>query len=245
MMLRAAIVDDEPLAIEGLKAQCARVEDVEIVATAADGEAALRLLDAQRPDFLFLDIGMPGLTGIDVAGRLPQMPDPPLVIFATAYGHFATEAFDLGVTDYILKPIEADRLTRAIERVRTAIARAGVHTAASPRVEELWVPDRGAMLRLAFNSISHIEAYGDYVRIHSATRAYLLRQTMSAIEKRLDPSRFIRIHRSAIVRKECIRGLKHLGSGAWAAVAGDGRLTRIGRGYLSAVRQELGILVGE
>lgn len=185
-----------------------------------------------------------GLTGIDVAGRLRRS-DPPLVIFATAYGHLATEAFDLGVTDYILKPIEADRLTRAIERVRTAIARTGVHTAASRRVEELWVPDRGAMLRLAFNSISRIEAYGDYVRIHSATRAYLLRQTMSAIEKRLDPSRFMRVHRSAIVRKECIRGLKHLGSGAWAAVASDGRLTRIGRGYLPGVRRELGIFVGE
>ena len=91
-------VDDEPLAIDGLEAQCERVEDLEIVDTAADGEAALGLLEAQRPDFLFLDIGMPGLTGIDVAGRLQQMSDPPLVIFATAYGHFATEAFDLGVT---------------------------------------------------------------------------------------------------------------------------------------------------
>jgi len=100
------------------------------------------------------------------------------------------------------------------------------------------VPDRKAMLRLAFNSISRIEAYGDYVRIYSATRAYLLRQTMSAIEKRLDPSRFVRVHRSAIVRKDCIRGLKHVGSGAWAVVSADGRLTRIGRGYLSAVRQE-------
>lgn len=100
------------------------------------------------------------------------------------------------------------------------------------------MPDRKAMLRLAFNSISRIEAYGDYVRIYSATRAYLLRQTMSAIEKRLDPSRFVRVHRSAIVRKDCIRGLKHVGSGAWAVVSADGRLTRIGRGYLSAVRQE-------
>lgn len=101
------------------------------------------------------------------------------------------------------------------------------------------------MLRLAFNSISRIDAYGDYVRIYSATRGYLLRQTMSEIEKKLDPSRFMRVHRSAIVRKDCIRGLKHLGSGAWAAVAADGRLTRIGRGYLRAVRKELGILVGE
>jgi two-component system, LytTR family, response regulator AlgR len=217
MMLSAVIVDDEPLAIDGLKAQCERIEDLEIVGTAADGEAALGLLEAQRPDFLFLDIGMPGLTGIDIASRLQQMSDPPLVIFATAYGHFATEAFDLGVTDSILKPIEADRLTRAIERVRTAIARAGIHfTGTSCRVEEIWVPDRGAMLRLAFNSISRIEAYGDYVRIYSATRAYLLRQTMSAIEKRLDPSCFVRVHRSAIVRKDCIRGLKHVGSGAWA-----------------------------
>lgn len=244
-MLRAVIVDDEPLAIDGLKAQCDRVEGVEIVGTAADGESALRVLEAQRPDFLFLDIGMPGPTGIDIAGRLPQMSGPPLVIFATAYGHFATEAFDLGVTDYILKPIEADRLTRAIERVRTAIERAGVHAATSRRVEELWVPDRGVMLRLAFDSISRIEAYGDYVRIHSASRAYLLRQTISALEKRLDPSRFLRVHRSAIVRKDCICGLKHVGSGAWAAVASDGRLTRIGRGYLSAVRQELGIFVGK
>ena len=98
---------------------------------------------------------------------------------------------------------------------------------------------------IAFDSISRIEAYGDYVRIYSATRAYLLRQTMSAIEKRLGSTRFVRVHRSAIVRKDCIRELKHVGSGTWAAVTSDGRLTRIGRGYMSAVRQELGIAVRE
>jgi len=238
---RAIIVDDEPLAIDGLRKLCERTGLADIVGSATDGAAALQMVEAERPDAIFLDIGMPGLSGIAVTERLMRTARPPLVVFVTAYDHFATEAFDLAVVDYVLKPVEAARLARAIERIASQLAIRRADAAPDGSVEEFWAPSRGGMVRVPVSAIRRIDAERDYVRLGVESTSYLLRQPISAIESRLDPNRFLRVHRSTIVRMDCIGELRHLGSGAWAVVDAGGRAARIGRSYLARVRAQLGL----
>jgi two-component system response regulator AlgR len=121
-VLRAMIVDDEPLAIERMQVLCAEIDELAVIGTASDGEAALRLAEKLKPDLMLLDMTMPGIDGLTVARQLGKRPDPPAVIFVTAHEDFAVEAFDLEAVDYVLKPVAADRLERAIDR---AVARRG------------------------------------------------------------------------------------------------------------------------
>ena len=210
--------------------------------TASDGAAALRLVEALTPDLILLDMTMPEMDGLSVARKLAELDNPPAVIFVTAHDDFAVEAFDLEAIDYVLKPVAADRLARAIDR---AIAR---HSEAdrpkSEWLEELWVPHRSELLRIAVAEVGRVDAERDYVRLHvgteSNTRSYLLLQTIAGLEKRLDPSEFIRIHRSTILRKERIRGLRHDGLGVWSAEVDDGEALRIGRTYLPKVKAMAG-----
>jgi len=236
---RAVIVDDEPLAIDGLEQLCQRSHLAQIVGSATDGVSALSLVQAEQPDAIFLDIGMPELSGLAVAGRLTVLPRPPLVVFVTAYDHFATEAFDLAVVDYVLKPVETERLARAIDRLASlaALRRDGDKVSAS--VDEFWAPSRGGMVRVPISAIKRVDAEGDYVRLSLETASYLMRQSMSAIEARLNPNHFVRIHRSTIVRLDGITELRHLGSGAWALVDASGRISRVGRSYLYTVKSQL------
>lgn len=241
MAFRALIVDDEPLAIEGLERLCERSGLVRVVATATDGAAALRLAAAHTPDAVFLDIGMPGLGGLAVTERLMRAAQPPLVVLVTAYDHFATEAFDLAVADYVLKPVEAARLNRAIERVDGLVSARSAGEAAPAGAEDFWAPSRGGMVRVPASAIRRVEAERDYVRLCVETASYLVRRPISAIEARLDPRLFLRIHRSIIVRCDDIRELRRLGSGAWAVVDVAGRESRIGRSYLAQVRARLSV----
>jgi len=198
-------------------------------------------VQTEQPDAVFLDIGMPGLSGLALAERLKALPRPPLVVFVTAYDHFATEAFDLAVVDYILKPVETTRLARAIDRIGTLAAMRHRGEKAAAGVDELWAPSRGGMVRVPMLAITRVDAEGDYVRLNVETGSYLLRQSMSAIEARLDPNLFIRVHRSTMLRLDRVRELRHLGSGAWAVLDVDGRLSKIGRSYLSKVRLQLSV----
>jgi two-component system response regulator AlgR len=234
MSFRAIIVDDEPLAISGLERLCERTSLARIVGSATNGDAALKLVAAEQPDAVFLDIGMPGLSGLVVAERLMQSARPPLVVFVTAYDHFATEAFDLVVVDYVLKPVDTVRLDRAIERV------AALAPAHATGENEFWAPSRGGMVRVPVSAIRRIDAERDYIRLWVETTSYLLRQPISAIEARLDPSLFLRIHRSTLIRRDCIRELRRNGSNAWAVVDLDGRTAKIGRSYLAKVKLQLG-----
>lgn len=230
--LRTLLVDDEPLAIERLQILCAALPQVTLVGTANEGEAALRLVEALRPDALVLDIAMPGLNGIDVARAIDGTGTA--VIFVTAYDRFAVEAFDVAAVDYLLKPVTAQRLARAFDRVGAMTPRA----AASDRrwTREFWVPRRGEMVRVAAEDIQLIEAERDYMRLHVGDQSYLILATIGGLEQRLDPEGFLRLHRSTIVRRDTIASLRHDGAGRWEAVLADGRAVRIGRSYLTAVR---------
>jgi two-component system response regulator AlgR len=240
--MRTLIVDDEPLAVERVQVICAEIPAVSVVGTASDGAAALRLAEKLAPDLVLLDMTMPELDGLGVARHFAEQDQPPVVIFVTAHDHFAVEAFDLEAVDYVLKPVSADRLERAIER---AVARRGQRRPKASRyLDELWVPHRSELLRIAVREVHQIDAERDYVRLHvggpDAGRSYLLLQTIAGLEERLDPERFIRIHRSTILRRDHIRGLRHDGLGVWSAELVNGEALRIGRTYLARVKAMAG-----
>lgn len=246
MPIRTMIVDDEPLAVERLQMLCAREPRIALVGTATDGEAALRLIEGLKPDLVMLDIAMPLLDGIGVARAVGRMGIRPAVIFVTAFEGFAVEAFDLAAIDYMLKPVAHDRLTRAIDRVEAALrnrAPEGTPAPAEPQpdwAEEFWVPHRSELIRIATDQIDRIEAERDYMRLHVGSHSYLLHQTISSLEERLDPQQFVRLHRSHIVRRDHIARLRHDGSGVWFAALTDGSEIRIGRTFLANARAMTG-----
>jgi two-component system response regulator AlgR len=160
------------------------------------------------------------------------------VIFVTAHEDFAVEAFDLEAVDYVLKPVAADRLERAIDR---AIARRDrVRSDGGEWLSEFWVPHRSELLRIDAAQVERIDAERDYVRLHVGERSYLLLQTIAGLEGRLDPQRFLRIHRSTILRRDRIRGLRHEGLGVWSVELDNGEALRIGRTYLRKVKAMAG-----
>jgi two-component system response regulator AlgR len=239
VVFTAIIMDDEPLAVEALRGLCARSAAVNVIGDAGDGGSGLAAIDLLRPDAVFLDIEMPGMDGLSVAASLGRLAAPPLIVFVTAYDHFAAQAFDLAVVDYVLKPIEAARLDRAIERVAERLALG--HVPRPARAKELWVPSRGAMVRVDVSDISRVEAERDYVRIFVGEASYLLRGSITAIEERLDSEQFLRVHRSTILPRAAIAEVRHRGAGAWVATDMAGGTTNIGRSFLANVRAKLGL----
>ena len=241
--MRTLIVDDEPLAVERMQILCARIPALNVVGTASDGAAALRLCEALAPELVLLDMTMPEVDGLGVARGLAKLSPRPAVIFVTAHDHFAVEAFDLEAVDYVLKPVAQDRLERAVDRAlarRDAALPVEAAPANSPWIEEFWVPHRSELIRIAAGDIDRIDAERDYVRLHVGARNYLLLHTIQRLEDRLDPERFIRLHRSTIVRRDRIAGLKHDGLGVWSAQLVDGELLRIGRTYLAKAKAMAG-----
>lgn len=237
--LRTLIVDDEPLAVERMQVICSRIDGINVIGTASDGQAALRLVDALAPDLLLLDLTMPETDGLTVARQLGKQSNPPAVIFVTAHDEFAVEAFDLDAVDYVLKPVAPERLERAVGRVVTRRGqRAG--ESASQWLEEFWVPHRSELVRIPAADVQRIDAERDYVRLHVGSQSYLLLQTISSLEERLCPEGFIRIHRSHILRRDHVSGLKHEGLGVWSVECEDGETLRIGRTYLPAVKKMAG-----
>lgn len=236
--LRTLIVDDEPLAIERMQLICRDLAGIEVAGTAQDGAAALRMIDALSPDLVLLDMTMPELDGLAVARALAGRKPRPAVIFVTAHENFAVEAFDLDAVDYVLKPVTPDRLERAVAR---ALARRGERAEqGGDWLTEFWVPYRSELLRIAAADVDRIDAERDYVRLHVGDRSYLLLQTVTGLEARLDPQRFIRLHRSTILRRDRITGLRHDGLGVWSAELADGSAVRIGRTYLAKAKAMAG-----
>jgi two-component system, LytTR family, response regulator AlgR len=239
--LTTLIVDDEPLAIERLQLLCARQPDIDLIGTASDGEAALRLTEQLKPDLLLLDIAMPGKDGLDVARALSGKADAPAIIFVTAFDRFAVEAFDVAAIDYVLKPVESQRLTLAISRVRERTAEPRTNEADdSPWAEEFWVPYKSELRRIVAAEIDRVEAERDYMRLHVGPVSYLLHQTITGLEERLNPEEFIRLHRSHLVRRDWISGLRHDGGGVWMACLKCGTEIRIGRTHLAAAKKLAG-----
>lgn len=239
--LRVMVIDDEPLAVERLQLLLARCEDVALVGTASDGEAALRLAEALRPDLMLLDIAMPGMDGIEVARSLGASSVDPAVIFVTAFDNFAVAAFDVAAVDYLMKPVDSERLTRALGRAREALRKGGRQRSAPSRyVEEFWVPDQHGLLRIAARDIDRITAERDYMRLHVGPRSWLIYRTIGKLEEELDPGLFIRVHRSVILRRDTIAGLSRDTAGHWAARLRDGSEIRIGRSHIGDVKKLAG-----
>ncbi len=236
--LRTLIVDDEPLAIERMQVICRDLAGLDVAGTAQDGAAALRMIDALAPDLVLLDMTMPELDGLAVARALTGRKPRPAVIFVTAHENFAVEAFDLDAVDYVLKPVTPDRLERAVAR---ALARRGERAEqGGDWLTEFWVPYRSELLRIAAADVDRIDAERDYVRLHVGERSYLLLQTVTGLEARLDPQGFIRLHRSTILRRDRITGLRQDGLGVWSAELADGSAVRIGRTYLAKAKAMAG-----
>ncbi|MXO96896.1 response regulator [Erythrobacter aquimaris] len=236
--LKTLIVDDEPLAVERMQVICAKMEDLSVVGTASDGAQALRLIEALGPDLILLDMTMPEVDGLSVARELAGQDERPAVVFVTAHDNYAVEAFDLDAVDYVLKPVKPERLERAIQRALSR--RTDTERSESKWLEELWIPHRSELIRIETDEVSRIDAERDYVRLHVGDRSYLLLQTIAGLEKRLDPAKFIRIHRSTILKKEHIKGLRHDGLGVWSVEMDDGEALRIGRTYLPKVKAMAG-----
>ena len=239
--IKTLIVDDEPLAVERLQILCARIAAVSLVGTATDGAGALRLIKALKPDLVLLDIQMAGMNGISIAQALAAYEFRPAIIFVTAFDHFAVAAFDVAALDYLLKPVEAERLERAIARIHAQIGNpAEAIPNASAWTREFWVPHRSEIIRIAAQDIDLIIAERDYMRLHVGARSYLLHETITELERRLDPSEFVRLHRSILVRRDRIVGFKRSAAGAWQAQLRDGRWLRVGRTYLANARAMAG-----
>ena len=240
--LRVMVVDDEPLAVERLQLLLARGEGASVVGTANDGEAALRIAEAVTPDLVLLDIAMPGMDGIDVARALSESAIDPAVVFVTAFDNFAVAAFDVAAIDYLMKPVQPDRLERALEPVSAHLAgggRGGGRTAPA-HVEEFWVPDHTGLVRIAASDVERVTAERDYMRLHVGARSWLIHRTIGKLEEELDPELFIRVHRSVILRKDTIAGLYRDEAGHWVARLSDGGEQRIGRSYADNVKRLAG-----
>jgi len=240
--LKILVADDEPLAAERLQMLLARIDGVHLVGTAHDGESAVRMAEALGPDLVLLDIAMPGLDGIEVARALSRQGQSPAVVFITAFDQFAVAAFDVAAIDYLMKPVDAERLARSIDRARAyLIARAErppeeAPAAPSPWLEEFWASDLSGLVRIAARDIDRVTAERDYMRLHVGKRSWLIHHSMTALEEGLDPELFVRLHRSAIVRRDFIAGFTRNSSGRWIARLADGNEQPVGRLYADQVR---------
>ena len=231
-MIRAIIVDDEPLARERVRMLLATEPDIEVVAECGDGAAAVERIEALEPDLLFLDIQMPEMDGFEVLQALATIPAG--VVFVTAYDAYALRAFDVAAADYILKPIDEERFRLALGRARAkAVSQNPVPdealnsvldwVRASPRMPQRFVVRTGS--RVSFvraEDVAWVEATGNYARLCAGGRTHLVRETMKSIETRLDPERFVRIHRSVIIQVDAIENMTPHTHGEWIVRMRDG-----------------------
>ena len=251
-MIRTLIVDDEPLARARLRRLLGEFADVEIVGESGDGRDAVLAVERDAPDLVLLDVQMPELNGFEVLAALPPE-HTPAIVFVTAYDEFALRAFDVHAVDYLLKPVDAERLARALERVRATLRR---RADAAPderliallrelRTRPAYL-DRVAvrvdqrLLLVRTPQIDWIEGEGNYVRLHIGKQSLLMREKMGVLENRLDPGAFVRIHRSTIVNLERVAVVEPLIDGDFVFVLADGRRLTSTRMYRDRVREVLG-----
>jgi two-component system LytT family response regulator len=224
-MLRAVIVDDEELARAFLRELLNGHPEIEIVAECANGFEAVKAAAEHSPDLLFLDVQMPKLDGFEVL----ELIDPgPAVVFVTAYDQYAMRAFDAHAVDYLLKPFGADRFQRALERAKSRLGQRKLPTEVietrppAERPQRIVVKDGTKVHVIPLEKLDYVEAQDDYVALHSAGKEYLKQQPIGSLETALDPARFIRIHRSAIVNLERVARIEPYGKESRLAVLHDG-----------------------
>jgi two-component system LytT family response regulator len=233
--LRLLIADDEPLARALVRQYASTDAGLEVVGEAATGDELSDALTHERPDVALVDIRMPGADVFDVlADAAARQPPLPAVIFSTAFDAYAVRAFELNAVDYLIKPYSADRFREALRRARRHRADddGGLVRAIrdlGPRPERLLVPDGRRMIPLAIEDVVWIEAEGDYVRVHARGRGYFLTRTMKELESRLDPGRFLRVHRSAIVQASHIREVQPSRGSRYRLLLSDGTTVIVSR----------------
>lgn len=253
MKLRTLIVDDEPLAREGVALALGPLGDVEIVGSCGDGRSAVRAIRDLKPDLVFLDVKMPGLDGFAVITEIGADNMPP-VIFLTAYEQHALGAFRVNALDYLLKPIDAEDLRKSVERARRrrtqdeigawrgelrALVGKLAHERSADTPERILVRTNGRVHVLDPLKIDWVEAAGDYVTIHAADKAHIVRDSLRSVETRLAPHGFLRIHRSTLVKLASIRELVAKDSGDHEVVLHDGTVLRLSRSYKDALYDAL------
>ncbi len=252
MTIRAAIVDDEPLARRRIRNLLVNAQDVDVIAECANGKEAIASLEKAPPDLLFLDIQMPEIDGFDVLQAI-GVGHVPVVIFVTAYDQFALRAFEAHALDYLLKPFDDERFSVALQRARDRIRQQqggdldrrlqallenvrGEHG----YLRRLVVPSGHRSIFVRTEHIDWIEAERNYIRLHVGGRTYLLRENLSHIATALDPTMFCRIHRSTIVNIDRIQAVEPLFRGEYRVVLHDGTKLTSGRSYRSELHAVMG-----
>lgn len=255
MTMRIVIVDDEELSRRGIRTRLERSRDVEIVAECSNGREAIQAVRSTSPDLVFLDVQMPGKTGFDVIEAVGWSTFPH-VIFVTAHDRYAIHAFEVRALDYLLKPIDDERFDIALQRAREALARdrdsglgrrlAGVlgEVAARENNKEatngsnrIVVRSGGRVVFVKPAELDWVEAAGDYVMLHVGKKSWLLRESVTAMANKLEPSGFMRIHRSTIVNLERIAEMRALDNGEYRVFLRDGTALKLSRNYRHAVQR--------
>ena len=245
--LRAILVDDEELARQMLREYLETYPEIEIVAECRSGKEAVRTLNRENPDLVFLDIQMPEYTGFEVLTRLESIPH---IIFSTAFDQYALKAFEVNAVDYLLKPYDKARFDQAVRRVLDRVK----ESAETPDqllallkslqnehsdVNRFWVREGGRLRPVKHEDIQWIEAMDDYVCLHVARETFLISQTMKEMELRLNPNRFMRIHRSSIVNLDFIKELRPVGDGGYEVTLKDGARLSLSRSQARKLREEI------
>lgn len=231
--LRVLVVDDERPTLDEMAFLLGRDSRVGPVRTTDSATEALRILQEQEVDAVFLDVSMPGLSGLELAQVLGRFKNPPLVVFVTAHEQHAVEAFDLNAVDYVLKPVREDRLAEAVRRLSDA------HQGPRERPDDQVAVELGGRTRLiARSDITHVEAQGDYARLHTASGSHLLRTPLSTLEERWREAGFVRIHRSLLVSLKHVTEIRTEG-GRCTVIVGDGRELAVSRRHTRELRDLL------
>ncbi len=252
--LRVMIVDDELLARQRLEDLLVKEERVEIVEMVDNGTRAVKAIQQLKPDLVFLVVQMPGLTGLEVAAEIDRE-TMPAIIFVTAYDQHALRAFELTALDYLVKPFDDDRFEQAFRRARKMIELEEVgrmtsrlltllqgESKSGPEyLERIAVEMRGQVRVVPVETIDYITSSGPYAELHVGERTHVLRERMQNLEDRLDPGRFFRIHRSAIVRLDRIESLKKASGGEYAVKLRDGTELSVSRNRREELEQRLGM----
>lgn len=250
MKIRTLIVDDMPLSRERTRRYLADATDVEIIGECADGEQALAAINTLTPDLLLLDVQMPGVTGLELLRRIPAGRRP-AVVFVTAFDEFAVPAFAAHAVDFLLKPFDRERLAQVLERVRAHLAEQQTPsggeavplkdpTSTPAYVSRIAVKSVGRTVFVNAINVDWLETAGNYVCLHAGKETHVVRETMNQLEAELDPAKFVRIHRSTMVRIEVIREIQPLFNGDRAVFLQDGTRLTLSRSYRDKARVALG-----
>lgn len=243
-MLTVALIDDEPLALSRVKALLGELNDVRVVGEASSMIEARSMLLSERPDVAIVDIQLPDGSGFELAESLPGDARP-LLIFLTAYDQFAVRAFDIAAVDYVLKPVRPERLFAALDRAREmnrplpSPAPPAQQTEVRPQRIAVTSEDETVIL-VPVKEIDYIEAAGNYVRLHTAGKHQLFRESISSLEEKLDPNHFARVHRSAIVNLDRVVRLEPNAFGDYRVILACGSVVAMSRRY----RDRISLLVG-